>query len=85
VAELLVTARGLPDRLSSPRLAMESAIILRLAERLTDLLRAGDPLAGRVALTRLDFALCGLRGVAAICLRRLTGGARTNQPARQGT
>ena len=84
VAELLVTARSLPDRLSSPRLAMESAVILRLAERLSVLLRAGDPLAGRVALNRIDFALCGLRGVTAVCLRRLTGGARASQPARQG-
>jgi squalene synthase HpnC len=84
VAELLVTARGLPDRLSSPRLAMESAVILRLAERLSVLLRADDPLAGRVALNRIDFALCGLRGVSAVCLRRLTGGARASQTARQG-
>ncbi len=60
---LLETARTLPSRLRSRRLAMESAVILCLAERLTRRLHGGDPLAGRVALTKPDFAAAGLRGV----------------------
>ncbi len=84
VAQLLITARDLPGRLTSTRLAMESAVILRLAERLTLLLRRGDPLAGRVALGRLDFLACGLRGPGAVLCRRALGGAANGQRARQG-
>ena len=81
---LLVEARRLPDRLRHPRLAMESAVILRLAERLTGLLRRGDPLAGRVALGRLDFLRCGLGGTGSVLLQRALRGGRSRQPARQG-
>ncbi len=41
-------------------------VIVRLADRLTNLLRKGDPIAGRVALTKLDFMNCGLRGMASV-------------------
>jgi squalene synthase HpnC len=84
VAELLVEARALPRRLHSTRLAMESAVILRLAERLTVLLRQGDPLAGRVALVRLDFVACGLGGLGGVLLQRALGGSRSRQAVRQG-
>ena len=60
---LLVTARELPHRLKSRGLAMESAVIVRLALRLSERLKRGDPLAARVALTKFDFARCGLSGV----------------------
>jgi squalene synthase HpnC len=62
-ADLMERARTLPGRLRSRRLAMESAVIVRLADRLLVLLRRGDPLAGRVALKKSDFASCGLRGI----------------------
>jgi squalene synthase HpnC len=62
VAGLMVSARTLPARLKSKRLAMESAVIVALADRLMALLRRGDPIAGRVALTKGDFAMCGVRG-----------------------
>jgi len=62
---MMSDARALPAALNSKRLAMESAIIVRLADRLIRLLREGDPLARRVALTKLDFASAGLRGAAA--------------------
>ncbi|MEE2969847.1 MAG: squalene synthase HpnC [Pseudomonadota bacterium] len=65
VDDMMARARTLPGRLKNRRLAMESAVIVRLADRLTDLLRKGDPIAGRVALTKLDFMSCGLRGMAA--------------------
>jgi squalene synthase HpnC len=63
--ELMAKARTLPGRLRDRRLAMESAVIVRLADRLIEILRAGDPIAGRVALTKGDFLGCGIRGVVA--------------------
>ncbi len=84
VAELLHVARQQPAKLESPRLAMESAIVVALAERLTILLRSGDPLAGRVALSRLDFLACGLRGAGGALVGRAFGGGHAQQPARQG-
>lgn len=83
VAELLGRAEVLPERLKSPRLAMESAVILRLAGRLRGLLRRGDPLAGRVGLRRVDFLACGLGGAGGVLLRRLFGGGAARLPARQ--
>ena len=84
VAELMRAARELPAKLRSPRLAMESAVIGRLAERLTVRLRGGDPLAGRVALSRLDFLACGLRGAGGVLVQRAFGGGHAERPARQG-
>lgn len=63
VDELMVQARILPSVVRNRRLAMETATIVRLADRLSVLLRAGDPLAGRVALNRWDFARAGIGGV----------------------
>ncbi len=83
VEDLLVEARALPGRLQHARLAMEAAVILRLAERLTVLLRQGDPLAGRVALSRIDFLACGLRGAGGVLVQRAFGGRYAEQPARQ--
>ncbi|RMD62183.1 MAG: squalene synthase HpnC [Alphaproteobacteria bacterium] len=83
VEELLRLARTLPGGLHCRSLAMESAVIVRLAERLSARLRGGDPVAGRVALTRLDFVLCGLRGAGGELLMRTFGGRRTGtHPAR---
>ena len=61
--ELLAVAAELPARLKSRHLAMESSVIIHLANRLDRLLRRYDPLAGRVKPTRADFALCGIRGI----------------------
>jgi len=80
VDDLLSRAEHLPGQLRSPRLAMESAVIVRLAHRLAARLRVGDPLAGRVALTRADFIGCGLRGVLEVQWGRLF---RQQQPAGQ--
>lgn len=60
---LMVDAKKLPRVLTHKSLAMESATIICLADRLITLLRKGDPLATRVALSKLDFAACGVRGV----------------------
>ena len=77
VDALLVEAAPLPGRLRSTRLAMESAIIVLLARRLTARLRRGDPLAGRVALTKGDFLLCGLKGIVGVLGTRLFGRRHT--------
>lgn len=60
---LMKLARPLSGQLVNRRLAMETAVIVRLADRLLVLLRKGDPIAGRVALTKFDFASCVLRGM----------------------
>lgn len=62
---LMKEARRLPFALKSRHLAMESAVIVRLAERLIALLRSGDPVARRVALSKLDFARAGIAGAVA--------------------
>jgi squalene synthase HpnC len=69
VEGLLDEARELPGRLRSRRLAMESAAIVTIAERLTMLLRRRDPVAERVELSRARFLACCLRGVGRGLLR----------------
>ena len=64
VEALLPLARALPAQLSSRRLAMESAAIIRIAEKLSKHLRRRDPLAERVQLSKLEFLWCCLRGAA---------------------
>jgi squalene synthase HpnC len=68
--ELIAIAQLLPGQLRSRRLGMESAVIVRIAERLSRLLRRRDPLAGRVKLSGLQFAGCGVAGIAQALLRR---------------
>jgi len=67
---LIAEAQRLPGQLRSRRLAMESAVIVRIAETLSRLLRRRDPLAGRVKLSKLQFAGCGLAGIAQVMFRR---------------
>ena len=65
--EMLALARMRPVRLRSRRLNAEMRVITDLATRLSGRLRREDPLAGRVKLSKLDFALstlAGMRGVA---------------------
>jgi squalene synthase HpnC len=63
VDDLLDAAADLPRALRSPRLAAESAVILEMARCLAKELRARDPLAERVELSRSRFVLCGLFGI----------------------
>lgn len=63
VGDLMIAARKLPGDLISRSLAMESAVIVKIADRLNAMLRRDDPLAGRVVLNRLQFLLCGVSGV----------------------
>ena len=83
IEALMVSARTLPSRLESRRLAMESAVIVRLADRLAARLRGNDPIAGRVALGRWDFARCGLGGIVAGALRRAQAGSENSADSRE--
>ena len=67
---LLRQAVELPDRLTSLRLAMESAAIVRLAQRLSIQLRRGDPLAERLVAPKWAFVLHAALGAGAVMLRR---------------
>ena len=53
---------ALPALVAARGLRCEGAVIVLLAARLTELLRRGDPLAGRVALRKTDFLSAGVRG-----------------------
>ncbi len=61
---LMVEARRLPSVLRSRHLAMESAVIVDVADRLLGELSRRDPVAERVELTRPQFALSALKGAA---------------------
>lgn len=60
---LIVTAQALPGAVKSPGLSRECAAIVALATRLAARLRRGDPLAMRVKLSPIDFALATLIGL----------------------
>ncbi len=82
--DLIRGARALPGRLISRRLAMESAVIVRIAERLARELKGRDPLAERVELTKPQVVRCGLLGVLAGLLGPRPRRAARLKPARQG-
>ena len=60
--ELLVVADKLPGALKSRRLAMESAVILKVAHKLVEELSNRDPLAERVELTKAQYVNCTIWG-----------------------
>jgi squalene synthase HpnC len=62
-AELVAASRALPPAVKARGLRTESAVIVALAERLTVLLRRGDPLAARVKLGPSDFLRALVAGV----------------------
>ncbi len=61
--ELMVRARKLPGEVRDFRMRAESAVIVRLADKLIDLLRRRDPLAMRVKLKKPAIALASLQGI----------------------
>ncbi len=62
---LMAEARALPGGLKSRRLAMESAAILEIADRLKSLLRHRDPLGPRrVQLSKPGYVWCCVKGAA---------------------
>jgi squalene synthase HpnC len=74
-AGLLAQADALPGCLASRHLALESAVIVALAHRLVRELRARDPLAERVVLSKTQSALTGAGPAARELLRRAFGRA----------
>ncbi len=62
--QMIETAVFLPRRTRDLRLRLETAVIVGLARRLARRLRAGDPVAGRVKLTKTDavFSVLGSLG-----------------------
>lgn len=62
VDQLMIDAAALPSSLRSRRLAMESAAIINIANRLSEMLRRRDPLAGRVSLNKPQYFQCCISG-----------------------
>ncbi|MBT6118719.1 MAG: squalene synthase HpnC [Rhodospirillaceae bacterium] len=62
-ADLMIEARELPGALTDRRLAMESAAIVAMADRLIVKLRRQDPVAERVELSKPAFLACFATGV----------------------
>ena len=63
---LEASAAALPGLIRDRRLRLEAATILALARRLSARLRAGDPIAGRIAPGKTDFAASALRALRAL-------------------
>jgi farnesyl-diphosphate farnesyltransferase len=61
--ELLKHARTGPKQISHRGLRLETAVIIAIAEKLLEKLRYNDPIAGRVELTKMQKALCALKGI----------------------
>lgn len=72
--ELIVLSRKLPGALSSRRLALESAVIVKIAERLTEELAGRDPVAERVELSKVQFLRCAAGGIGSVLLTGLFRG-----------
>jgi squalene synthase HpnC len=61
---LLTDARELPKGLKSRRLAMESAVIFEIAQRLILRLEKADPLSSkRITLTKIEYFCCCMKGL----------------------
>jgi len=61
--ELLKHAPNAPKQISHRRIRLETAVIVAIAEKLSKKLRYNDPIAGRVELSRMQKALCALKGI----------------------
>jgi hydroxysqualene synthase len=69
--ELLRESKPFSSRIADTRLALEVAVIQRLAERLVVLLSRRDPLCARVHLGKVGVAGFGLIGVLSAAIRRV--------------
>jgi phytoene/squalene synthetase len=70
VDELLIQARPLPLRIADRRLALQAAITLAVAERLSRRLRRQDPLAAQVRLSTPGYARACIAGAIRWLFRR---------------
>lgn len=62
-ADLMPQAHKLPSGMYSRRLAMESQVILNVADRLINDLKVQDPLVGRVKLSKSAYIWCTIQGL----------------------
>ena len=69
--KLLESADRLPDQFRNLRFAMETAVIVAIARKLSKELRRRDPLAERVVLTKVQYAACCWRGIGRTLLARV--------------
>lgn len=67
---LLLEASTLLRTVQNLRLRMEVGVIYHLARRLRELLRTGDPLAGRVELKPGDWAMAAIQGLCSALRRK---------------
>ena len=67
---LLRQADDLPGQLRGFRFAMEAAVIVAVAHKLSAELRRRDPLAERVVLGKAQFAACAACGIGRVLFRR---------------
>ena len=82
---LLEIADALPGHLRDLRFAMEAAVIVAIAWRLSAELRRRDPLAERVVLTKAQYAACCVRGIGRVLFERALRRNRGPGPPRSGT
>lgn len=82
--ELIVLARTLAAQLTSRHLAMDSAVIVRIADKLSQLLRRRDPLAMRVILSKPAFLACGIQGAVGGLFGRRAGSGSAGVAASSG-
>ena len=68
---LLDVAARLPGRLRNPRFAMDAAVVVAIAQKLSAELRRRDPLAERVVLTKMQYAACCGYGIGRVLFRSL--------------
>ena len=73
---LMVEARRLPDSLKSWHLALESAVIVEIADQLLRELAGRDPVAERIELSKPQFLWCALKGVVKTTARRCLSARR---------
>ncbi len=68
---LLDVAARLPGKLRNRRFAMDAAVIIAIAQKLSAELRRRDPLAERVVLTKMQYAACCGYGIGRVMFRSI--------------
>ena len=66
---LLDVAARLPGRIRSPRFAMDAAVVVAIAQKLSAELRRRDPIEERVMLTKMQYAACCGYGIGRVLFR----------------
>ena len=69
--DLLDKARYLPFQLESQRLAMESQVIIYIADCLVNKLKKKDPLSIKVKLSKFQYLMCFILGVSGVLFNKV--------------